>query len=391
MRIAIFTNNYLPNPYGVSTSIETFRQEFEKLGPASPAGGHQVFIFAPKWKGYVDKNPHVFRYPSIDINIKFRFPLPIPYSWKMRRILKTLDLDIIHAQHPNLLGTAAKKWARRKKIPLVFTWHTLYDQYTNFVPFIPPKMSAGYMIRKAVKFANAADAVIVPTNSIRPMIRKWGVKNDIVPIMTGIVEKEFEGAKGDLVRKKYNIQEDETLLLVVTRLTAEKNVDFLFRSIIPVLEKNKKAKFLVVADGYLMDKLRKYVSDKNISAQIIFAGFVPNDEKKNYYAASDIFVFASKSETQGMVISEAMYSGLPVVAVNATGSASLVLNNANGFLVKENEEEFGRAVEKLIDDKNLRHKFGAASKKIAWENFTSDISARRMLEVYENAIKNYSK
>ncbi|HLN19044.1 MAG TPA: glycosyltransferase, partial [Patescibacteria group bacterium] len=146
MKIGIFTNNYLPNPYGVSTSIETFRRDFENLG-------HQVFIFAPRWPGYSDKNPNVFRYPSWDLEIKIRFPLAIPYSRKIDKILENLDLDIIHSQHPNLLGTAAAKWAKKKNIPLVFTWHTLYDQYTDFVPVIPPKFSAWYMTKKAVKFA----------------------------------------------------------------------------------------------------------------------------------------------------------------------------------------------------------------------------------------------
>ena len=126
MNIAIFTNNYLPNPYGVAGSIESFRRQFEK-------NGHQVYIFAPFSKGYTDKNPRVFRYLSVDLKYKISFPLPIAYSKKISQTLKNLDLDIIHSQHPNLLGTAAMKWARRKNIPLVFTWHTLYDRYTNYI------------------------------------------------------------------------------------------------------------------------------------------------------------------------------------------------------------------------------------------------------------------
>ena len=226
MKIGIFTNNYLPNPYGVTRSIETFRREFEKQG-------HEVFVFAPRWKGYEDNNINVFRYPSIDIEIKFRFPLAIPYSWKMNKTIKNLDLDVIHAQHPNILGSVAMKWARKlacrrgRRIPLIFTWHTLYDQYTNFVPFIPAKISAGYIIRKAVKFANLADAVIVPTDSIIPILRKWGVENkNIIPIATGVLEEEFENADGNKIREKYNIKDDETVLLMVSRLTSEKNVEF---------------------------------------------------------------------------------------------------------------------------------------------------------------------
>ncbi len=379
MRIAIFTNNYLPNPYGVATSVETFRRELESLG-------HRVYIFAPKFPGYVDTNKNVFRYPSVDIEIKFKFPLAIPYSWRMRRILKKLDLDIIHAQHPNLLGTAAARWARKKKIPLVFTWHTLYDKYTNFVPFIPPKMAAGYIIKKAVKYADRADAVIVPTDSIIPQLRVWGVTNkNIFPVATGVVARDFAATDKNIIREKYGIAPDETILLSVPRLTGEKNMEFLFRALAPVL-RNERVKFLVVSDGYLMPKLKKFCEENDIAEKVYFCGRIPRAEIKNYYATSDIFVHASTSETQGMVLTEAMYMALPIVAVKATGANSLVLHNGSGFLVHEDEKEFSDAVLKLINDAELRHKFGETAAKIAKLQFTSEVCARKMVEVYEKCL-----
>lgn len=386
MNIAIFTNNYLPNPYGVATSIETFRREFEKMG-------HTVYIFAPKFPGYVDKNPNVFRYQSLDINIKFRFPLPIPYSRKMNKILDSLDIDIIHAQHPNLLGVAAKKWARKlarrrggKKVPLVFTWHTLYDQYTDFVPFVPRKISAGYMIKKAVRFANNADAVVVPTDSIIPILKNWGVKKEMDPVATGVIEEDFLGSDRERIRKKYGIADGEILLLMVSRLTSEKNVEFVFRSVLDILKDNK-ARLMVVGDGYLLPKLQKFCENNGISDKVIFAGIIGRDEIKNYFAAGDIFVYGSKSETQGMILTEAMYMGLPIVAVCATGITSLVQNNKNGFLTcVTGEKEFAYMITKLILDKDLRKKTGEESARIARENFTSTVCAKKMLEVYEKCL-----
>jgi len=380
MRIAIFTNNYLPNPYGVATSIETFRRELESLG-------HQVYIFAPRFPGYVDTDKNVFRYPALDIEVKFKFPLAIPYSWKMRRILKKMDIDIIHAQHPNLLGSAAFYWAKKKRIPLVFTWHTLYDKYTNFVPFIPKKMAADYIIKKAVSFANRADAVIVPTDSIIPNLRTWGVTNkNIFPVATGVVEKDFAGADRNAIRKKYGIATDETVLLSTHRLTEEKNMEFLFRALLPVL-KNNKVKFLVAGDGYLAPRLKKFCSEAGIADKVFFCGVIARSEIKNYYAAADIFVHSSLSETQGMVMTEAMYCGLPIVAVKATGASSLVLNNGNGFLVPENEKDFTEAVLKLVNDIELRNNFSETSARIARLQFTSEVCAKKMVEVYENLLK----
>jgi len=393
MNIAIFTNNYLPNPYGVTVSVETFREELEKRG-------HTVYIFAPKWKGYVDvpracppeyfseKNSgRVFRYPSIDIEFKFRFPLPIPYCWKMRRILKNLKIDIIHSQHPNLLGSVALRLARKRKIPLVFTWHTLYDHYTNFVPLIPKKWVEKYIIKKAVDYANSADIVIAPTASIIAILKKWGVKKEIIPIATGIKAEKFDGANREGIRKKYGIAEDESLLLLVSRLTEEKNIEFVFRSVKEILKKDKKIKFLVAGDGYLLPKLKKYCEKEKISASVIFAGLVPRAELKNYYSASDIFVYGSKSETQGIIPLEAMYLELPIVAVDSTGISSLMLDKANGFLVREKEKEFSDAVLKLVADKDLRERFGKASGKIARENFTSEVSTEKLLKAYARGIE----
>ena len=381
MKIAFFTNNYLPNVYGVPMSVETFRKEFESLG-------HEVFIFAPNYSDYQDKNRNVFRYPSLDINIKFRLPLGIPCSCKMDKIIKDLEIDIIHSHHPNLLGSVAMKWAKKKNIPLVFTWHTLYDQYTNFVPFLPAKFSANWIIKDAVKYANKADIVVAPTESLMPIIKKWGVTNsNIIPVATGVAEEEFLNVNRNEIRDRYSIKENEILLLLVSRLTAEKNIQFLFDAIVKVLKEDIDTKFMLVGDGYLVSELKDKVKKENLEDRIIFAGIVERENIKNYYAAGDIFVYASKSETQGMIITEAMYMGLPIVAVKATGIESLVENNLNGILTSENRNEFISAVKKLIENQDLREKMSVESSKIAREKYTSKICATKMLEVYSEAIK----
>ncbi|PJA86685.1 MAG: hypothetical protein CO141_03445 [Candidatus Moranbacteria bacterium CG_4_9_14_3_um_filter_42_9] len=380
MRIAIFTNNYLPNPYGVPGSIESFRKEFE-------AAGHSVFIFAPKWKGYKDENPNVFRYPAINISYKIKFPLPIPYSRKMDKILEKLDLDIIHAQHPNLLGLEALRWANKKNIPLVFTWHTLYDKYTNFVPLLPKKLSANWIIKKAVKFANKAHLVIVPTGSVVDIIKNWGVENKIISIPTGVEENTFQNYDRQNIREKFEIREDDILLLLISRITEEKNIEFIFDQLTDMFNRNVLLKLMVVGEGYLVPKLKKFSEEKSIASRVIFAGRSGKEDLKNHYAAGDIFVHASKSETQGMILSEAMYMGLPVVAVEATGAKDLVVNNLSGFLVKEDGREFRAAAEKLAGDKELREKMSEAAKKIAREKYTSRVCAEQMLKAYEKTIR----
>lgn len=380
MRIAIFTNNYLPNPYGVMQSIESFRCQLEKRG-------HSVFIFAPYYKNYKDKNINVFRYPALDMNYKIKFPLAIPYSRKMDKFLENLRIDIIHSQHPNLLGSAAMKWAKKKKIPLVFTWHTLYDQYAHFVPLIPAKWVAKYIIKKAVAYANKCDFVITPTESVKKIIQNWGVDNEnIEAVSSGVDEKNFVNPERILIRKKYNIGDNETLLFSVCRLTKEKNIEFLLAAAMEALKADNRTKFLIVSEGDLRDKLETLAKKENLSDRVIFVGIIARPEMKNYFAAGDIFIYASKSETQGMIITEALYAGLPIVAVDATGICDLVENNISGFLVAENKKEFSGAVNKLVQDKNLRERLGRTGARIAREKYTDEVCVHQMLKIYQKLL-----
>jgi glycosyltransferase involved in cell wall biosynthesis len=216
---------------------------------------------------------------------------------------------------------------------------------------------------------------------------------NIFAIPTGVEEYQFSSPDRNKIRKEYNIRDDEVLLVLLTRLTAEKNVEFLIDAIMGVLEKNQKIKFMICGDGDLKSMLIKKVSENNLSDKVIFVGIVPNDTKKNYYAAGDIFVYASKSETQGMILTEAMYSGLPIVAVRATGVRDIVEHgplrqssseaSKTGFLVSEDKAEFQTAVQKLIDNENLRKNFREEAKRVAREKYTSSVCAKKMLEVYE--------
>lgn len=383
MRIAIFTNNYLPNPYGVTASIESFRVELEKMG-------HTVYIFAPAFKGFKDENPNVYRYPSVDLTFRgVRYPIAIPFSYKISRVLKNLELDIVHAQHPNLLGWEAKKWAKKKGVPLIFTWHTLYDQYAHFAPLMPTFLAAWWSIGNAKRFANAADQVIIPTPSVKTIVQNWGVKNkNITAIASGIVEEKFADADRELIRKKHSIKSDDFAVLLVSRLTAEKNVEFVFESLLPFLKENQNTRFLIVGGGDKLETLQNLVQKNSLKKQIIFTGVLEQDEVKNYYAAADIFVYGSKSETQGMILTEAMYMGLPIVAVKAPGAQDMVGNFVTGILTKESKEEFSQAVLKLFNDSELRKQYAQNARKSALENYTSQVCTQKLLGTYEKARSN---
>lgn len=382
MNIAIFTNNYLPNPYGVTTSIESFRKEFEKMG-------HTVYIFAPENKGYKDKNKNVFRYPSVDIKYKIKFPIPIPYSKEINEKIEKLNLDIIHAQHPNLLGGAAMKWARKKNIPLIFTWHTIYDKYTHYVPWIPQKISTQWIIQNSVHYANKADKIIIPTSPVKRIVEKWGVMNkNITTIPTGVDEKMFINSDSKKNREELEIEKDKKIILSISRLTEEKNVVFLVKEVIKILRNNADTVFILGGDGYLKDGLIEIINKAKVSEQVYFVGLIEKEEIKNYMDLADIFVYASKSETQGTIITEAMYMGLPIVAIGALGVKDLIENEETGLLARGKNDDFGKKIQKLLDDNNLRLKLGRDARREAREKYTSKVCAKKMIEVYKELIGN---
>lgn len=383
MNIAIFTNNYLPNPYGVTTSIESFRKEFEK-------NGHTVYVFAPSSKGYEDKNKNVFRYPSLDIKYKIKYPLPIPYSHRINETMDKLDFDIIHSQHPNLLGSVAMKWARKKNIPLVFTWHTIYNQYTHYMPLVPQKIASNWVIKNSVNYANRASKIIVPTQSVEKIIKKWGVVNkNIEAVSTGVDEEMFVDFDDNWIREELKIDNDKKIILSISRLTEEKNVIFLIKEVVKVLKNNPDTIFILGGDGYLKDELVEIINKAKVSERVFFVGLIEKGDIKNYMDLADIFVYASKSETQGTIITEAMYMGLPIMAVKALGVGDLITDGETGILTNDRNGDFSQKIEDLLTDKDLMLKLGKNAATEARKKYTSQVCGKRILEVYEESIIKY--
>jgi len=383
MNIAIFTNNYLPNPYGVSTSVEGFRHALSALG-------HTVYIFAPQWGENDEIEGNIFRYPAIKAPTKIDFSLVVPYSSQIDEEIDSLDLDIIHAQHPNLLGAVGSKWALKKDIPLVFTWHSLYDRYAHYTPFVPEKLSGYWAMKNAAGFAMESDYVIVPTNSIIEVIRDTGVSHDRVRVVpSGVDEELFANPDGGSVRKKYNISNDKIVLGTVSRLTEEKNVLFLANAVAKVLKNNKNVIFIGAGEGDLIEEMKEIFEDKKVVEQVIFTGKIKRGDVKNYLDAFDLFVYASTSETQGTIVTENMYAGKPIVAIGQNGVGDLIEDNVNGISVEENEGKFVRALQRMIDSEELRNKMGQNAKKIAKEKYTTTACAQNLLNVYDEAIEYY--
>ncbi|MGB2761984.1 MAG: glycosyltransferase [Minisyncoccales bacterium] len=378
MRIGIFTNIYLPIISGVVTIIENYRQELERQG-------HQVFIFAAENRGYKDENPRVFRFKSIDLNYKISYPLPIISSPRISRIIKKINLDIVHTQHFFVCGQIAWYYSKKFNIPLVFTQHTRYEYYTHYVPYLPQEISKPLALSLCAVYANSCDSVIAPTEDIKNSLLKYKVKTPITVLPSGIDLSRFFQASGVAIREKYNIDKNKCVLLTVARLAPEKNISFLLKSFKKASLKNPNIYFIIIGDGPFKKALISESDKLGLKNKIIFTGEVDWQKIPSFYKAADIFLFSSFSEVQPTVISEAMASGLPVVAINANGIKDAVINGENGILTPNNVSEFSQTIIKLASNGELRKKISEKAEKMA-NNFSAEKATEKLINLYKRLI-----
>ncbi|MEA2097989.1 MAG: glycosyltransferase family 4 protein [Patescibacteria group bacterium] len=381
MKIGMFINYYTPSKGGIETSVTN-------LSVGLKEAGHEVFIFAPKYPNYEDKDKNIFRYKSLCFNYGgYFYVIPSPFFSGVQEIIEKLDLDIIHSHQPYSLGDEALKFSKKLNIPLVFTYHIKYEEYSHYIPLVPKGISKKYIRKITTKYSNQCDSIITPSTAIKKLLIDHKIKASMSIIPSGINIDNFQkniGQEGE-IREKYNIKPDDILLITACRLTKEKNLKFLVKSFAKIKQGYGDIKFMIVGDGAVRKDLEKMAKDYGIENSIIFTGLVDRTEIVGLYQASDIFVFASLTETQGLVAVEAMATGNPVVAVKASGIEDIVKNGEDGFLTPELEEEFSKSVLKIVNDKNLREKM-SANAKINSERFSIEPWVEKVVKLYESLI-----
>lgn len=340
MRIAIFTNCYHPLVNGVVGAVSLLRKGFKELG-------HEVDIFAPKFDDYVDEEPGIYRYPAVDLTRKVKYPIAVPYSPKISKALRNLEFDIIHSHHPFVLGPLALKLARSRKVPIVYTFHTQYDQYSHYVP-LPSELVKWFSKNQVRRFAQSVDQITTPADTAKQILLKYGVTNDIKVIPNPTDLTSFKTANGDLVRKEYQLSR-EKLLINIGRVAPEKNLGLLLQSFRMILaQASEPVKLMIVGDGPALNGLKKLASELGIDREVIFTGMVDPALVPNYLAAADLFVMTSKSEVKPLAQLEALAAGVPIVAVSAAGANDTIANGQNGLLVAEDQERISGAVLDLV-------------------------------------------
>ncbi|MEQ8173711.1 MAG: glycosyltransferase family 4 protein [Syntrophomonadaceae bacterium] len=373
MRIGLFSDSYKPYQSGVVTSISTLKEELNRYG-------HEVYIFAPSYPNYEDEEPDIHRYFSVPSPTNPDFTLAIPGLSGMSSIIKKLNLDLIHVHSPFTMGWVGKLYANKYKIPLVFTYHTLYESYAHYVP-VAQDLAREMASKFSTMFCNHCDHIVVPSPEIKDVLLAGEVQSPISVIPTGVSLEKFTGGDPNWLREQFNIPYDKKILLFVGRLTKEKNLEFLIRAFQDIHHKVPDTVLVLTARGPLEQNLKELSEVLGVREEVIFTGALPFETLVHAYHSADLFVFSSMTETQGLVLLEAMACGLPVVAVRASGVQDMVDDEVDGLLTECRIDKFSEAVCRVLGSRDTYEKLKANSYKKA-DKLSSTNMAKRLEELY---------
>ncbi|MFP4130212.1 MAG: glycosyltransferase [Halorhodospira sp.] len=378
LRVAMFTNNYLPFVGGVPISIDRLRRGLRSIG-------HSVRIVAPRYEEGTDHEPELIRAPSLlAFGQRREFRLANLLALRIRRGVRAFQPQVVHVHHPFWLGSLGLWLARRWRLPLVYTYHTRLEHYAHYVPLPGPLFRNLISHALVRRFANRCDAVIVPTQSAEEYLRVVGVTTPIFVQPTGIDYARFHGVNAEAVerlRAELGLA-GERVLISVSRLTREKNLDFLIDAVYRLAQRCQQPfRVLIVGDGPERGRLQARIDALGLGERITLVGTVAPETVPLYYTLSDAFVFASKSETQGMVLLEAMAARLPVVAVRSSGVDDVIRDGVDGFKTPESPQAWAQRAAELVDDDARRKEMAHAAETRA-RGFDLEPVAREVAEVY---------
>ena len=376
MKIAMFTNTYLPHVGGVARSVKT-------LEDGCRARGHRVKVIAPDFDG-AEKSPDVLRVPAIQHFNGSDFCVRLPVPNIIRDFTEEFKPDIIHSHHPFLLGDAALREARKLHVPILFTHHTLYERYTHYMPLDSPALKR-VAIQMATEYCNLCDLVIAPSASVAKLLHERGVDVAVEVTPTGIDTGAFARGDGKSFRELHGIAAGAKVIGHVGRLAAEKNLPYLAEATAAALDADDNLVFLLVGEGESVPGMLEILARHE--GRVIHPGKLTGTDLADAYAAIDCFAFASQTETQGLVLAEAMAAGKPVVALDGPGVREIVVDGINGILLAGNAPaaEFTAALLRLVRDPDFSAACSVAAREAA-ADYETDRCVERMLENYQNAL-----
>lgn len=374
MRIALVTNNFFPIISGVSVAVSNLYDELTKLG-------HKIFIVAPHHPDCIEDNKSIIRTRSIPIFYRAKYPLPLSTSIDLLELFKKLRIDIVHSHHPFGLGQSALKACKEySNIPIVFTNHTLYTEYTHYIPFVARKISIHYINKTVNRYINGCDATIVPNERLKKKLLYVHPGKNFHTVPTWISSYLIKDAEcsNNMTSSLTDKQSDNFNILCVSRLAREKNINFIEKISDILFRENSKYRIILVGGGHLIRKLKK----RNNNNLIVF-GEIEHKKISELYKRSKILLFVSKTDTQGLPLVESLPFGLPIVALQSEASEEFVKKIKTGIIASDNPESFVETMLCLLESQSMLNTIRYNNKKIC-DNFSPKYLAHKVEKIYQS-------
>ncbi len=382
MRVLLLSDVYFPRVNGVSTSIRTFRADL-------PAAGVSSVLLAPQYAGDApESEPGIVRVASGAVP---RDPEDRRMHFgALRRALASLrsqSFDLVHIHTPFLAHYAGVRLARAAGIPAVATYHTFFEEYLHhYVPLLPRPL--GRMLARRFTRSQCAQvqALIAPSEPMRALLADYGINTPIRVIPTGLPADRFVPGNGGRFRDRFHIARDRPLLLYVGRVAHEKNIGFLLRVFVELRRTRRDALLVIAGEGPARESLIAQAAELGLGSDVTFVGYLDREQGlADCYAAADVFVFASRTETQGLVLLEAMAQGRPVVSTAHLGTASILVPGCGARVAPEEPQAFARLVADILEDPTRAALLSEQAKRYAL-SWSSAIMANRLAELYREVI-----
>jgi 1,2-diacylglycerol 3-alpha-glucosyltransferase len=380
MNIGLFSETYYPEINGVATSVYTLKNELEKRG-------HNVYVFTTTTPGSPEYEYNVFRVPSVPFILITERRVGLFYQPKLAHIIKKLNLDIIHTHTEFSLGIFGRIMAKELRLPVVHTYHTIYEDYTHYLTrFKALDKRAKSFARTYTKVAcNTVEQVVVPTEKTKDLLMTYRVYKDITVVPTGIDLHKFDRNKYPVedieeLRKQYGIKPEEKILIYIGRVSQEKNIEEIIQAMPEYMKTRDNVRVVIVGSGPALEGLEELVKQLGLENRFVFTGAQPWDNIGLYYQLGNVFISASKSETQGLTYIEAMASGLPVVAREDKCLEDILEEGYNGYSFKDMQEFYHGLDQVLFLDRKTDYN-GNATQKVL--KYSTQEFASHMEKVYE--------
>lgn len=399
----MFSDAYYPRINGVAISVKSYAEALTNLGhnicivccnyeKPTKENNYNKFYYDDKVED--DKRIKVLRLPALNVSFSKEDKAARIDQWHTcKKEMDAFKPDIVHINSEFVIGYFGLNYARHRKVPMVYTFHTLWEDYAaNYIHFLPQSYSKK-LAKEFIRFyLKRSDMIICPTERIQNVVKNYKIERESKILPTGIPNHVAEVKKGqkqlfhNQLYKGFPIKKKKHILLYVGRVVKEKNLDFLF----PVLENAKKVypdtMLVIVGGGPELEPLQKRAAELKLSKNICFTGYQNRDDLAYFYKLADVFVFPSVTETQGLVTIEAMMTGLPVVAIGEMGTVDVMQGNNGGFMVKHDVTEFSEKVIELLSNKELHKQ--KCEEALAWSKKWSlpDLT-NTLVEYYEEAIE----